>query len=667
MDINDAPTLNSLNKPQKRALIMRDQLRFDEQHHLDSFIEGLSYNEPPAYKRINGTIYPPLVMATLKDTATRFDLGNVHFESDVILPNGIYRAYLTVENGRFEIRTEDALPEDEDNLDSVPIHVFIAKNMVPMFETKFKAIYARMKQINEVRQAAFHSVQKPVEQFLAGETLARLDPDQSAQNVFSSQVTTSKKRRPGEAVNKHTSNKRKRIGLDTIPQDAKTATFDTIPEKIKIDLFDNVIKTALPNFDNLMMASWNVVSVYSNVGTDFPELHKSIVELKSVLQDFEDGFGSKRARKELPMRRDLAPPPRDGAGGTDDANGFGGSNVATGRLLIESAPEPIQDGANDAVAPQDDADNTAQQDANNDDLYDEPELAATGAQRDDMPPPNLMQMIKRHDDAGEQDSENDNDNDNDNDDTEPLPAPRASSTATRRASIFRSTPEQHTRRVTESPLFERENPTPSPELIRRRTDYTSSISTKPPKPKLRHNFPSISISKLKPEPKLRHTLAGAVQPPSTSSSTHTSPTPTSSPAPPTKKRSLAEISTSDLRAAYKKRKAELIATFDGNHNVPQQYRVQMQKMMAEIKGREKLEAEEDDEGEDEDGSEGGLGVRNGGGGKGGGGGGVLGKSVLGVKKRSGNGDGGNGGMGSAPVAPMMHVRKEGGAGGRRLG
>jgi hypothetical protein len=169
MDLHDAPTLNSLNKPQKRALIMRDQLRFDAQHHLDSFIEGIAYVEPPAYKRINGSIHPKLVMVTLKDTATHFDLGNVHFQNDFILPNGIYRAYLTFENGRFEIRTEDPLPTDEDNLDSVPIHVFIAKNMVPMFERKFRAIYARMKQVNEVRQAAFDSAQKPIEDFRAGE------------------------------------------------------------------------------------------------------------------------------------------------------------------------------------------------------------------------------------------------------------------------------------------------------------------------------------------------------------------------------------------------------------------------------------------------------------------------------------------------------------------
>ena len=170
MDPMDAPTLNNLNKPQKRALILRDQLRYLDQRHLDTFIEGIAHDEPPAYKRINGTVYPALVMTTLKDTATRFDLGNVHFENDVVLPNGIYRAFLTFENGRFEIRTEDALPADEANLDSVPIHVFIAKNMVHMFEGKFKAVFARMKQVNEVRQAAFNSVvNKPVEQFQEGE------------------------------------------------------------------------------------------------------------------------------------------------------------------------------------------------------------------------------------------------------------------------------------------------------------------------------------------------------------------------------------------------------------------------------------------------------------------------------------------------------------------
>lgn len=169
MDMVNAPTLNSLNKPQKRALIMRDQLRFETEHRLDDFIQGIAPIEPPAYKSINGTVYPALEQVTLKDIATRFYLGNVHFENDASLGNGIYQAYLTFEDGRFEIRTAEALPVDEDNLYSVPIHAFIAKNMVPMFEDKFKAIHKRVQQINEVREAAFKSAEKPVEQFKEGE------------------------------------------------------------------------------------------------------------------------------------------------------------------------------------------------------------------------------------------------------------------------------------------------------------------------------------------------------------------------------------------------------------------------------------------------------------------------------------------------------------------
>jgi hypothetical protein len=165
----EAPTFYSLNKPQKRALLLRDQLRYTDAHHLDSFIEGVGDPEPPAYRRSNGAIYPPLVMVTLKDSATRFDLGNVHFENDISRANGIYHAFLTVENGSIELRTEQALPADDANLDSVPIHVFIARTMVSMFEAKFKAIWARRSQINELRQVAFDMTDQPVEEFQEGE------------------------------------------------------------------------------------------------------------------------------------------------------------------------------------------------------------------------------------------------------------------------------------------------------------------------------------------------------------------------------------------------------------------------------------------------------------------------------------------------------------------
>jgi hypothetical protein len=167
----EAPTFHSLNKPQKRALMLRDRLRYIDNKHLESFISSLSENEPPNYKRINGTVQPPLVLAILKPTAIRYDLGNVHFDSNEHGPPGIYRAYLTVEDGSFELRTEDAIPADEANLESVPIHIFIAKTMVSMFETKFKAIWTRMKQINDIRQVAFDMAGKTQEQeqFRAGE------------------------------------------------------------------------------------------------------------------------------------------------------------------------------------------------------------------------------------------------------------------------------------------------------------------------------------------------------------------------------------------------------------------------------------------------------------------------------------------------------------------
>jgi hypothetical protein len=164
----DAPTFHSLNKPQKRALILRDQLRYTSATHLDSFIQGINDPEPPAYRRINGTIYPPLVMVMLKDTATRYDLGNVHFENDVSGANGVHHAYLTVENGAFELRTEEALPWDDANLASVPIHVFIARTMVSMFEAKFQAIWARKNQINELRQVAFNMPSQPADEFQEG-------------------------------------------------------------------------------------------------------------------------------------------------------------------------------------------------------------------------------------------------------------------------------------------------------------------------------------------------------------------------------------------------------------------------------------------------------------------------------------------------------------------
>ena len=165
-NIADVPTLACLNKPQKRALILRDQLRYLEPAHLDTFLIGVTTDEPPTYKNVNGAVYPPLAQVTIKEEATSFDLGNVQFPEE---GGAIYRACLTVEDERFEMRTEDALPKDDAELASVCIHRFVAENMFPLFKAKYKAIHARMEKINEARRVAYNMLDHPPAKFEDGE------------------------------------------------------------------------------------------------------------------------------------------------------------------------------------------------------------------------------------------------------------------------------------------------------------------------------------------------------------------------------------------------------------------------------------------------------------------------------------------------------------------
>jgi len=164
-DLSDVPTLACLNKPQKRALILRDQLRYLEPPHLDTFLDGITTDEPPTYKSVNGAVYPSFEQVTIKEEATRFDLGNVQFPEE---GGATFHAYLTVEDGRFEMRTEDALPRDDADLASVAIHRFVAENMFPLFKTKYKAVHARMEKINEARRVAYNMLSHPPAKFEDG-------------------------------------------------------------------------------------------------------------------------------------------------------------------------------------------------------------------------------------------------------------------------------------------------------------------------------------------------------------------------------------------------------------------------------------------------------------------------------------------------------------------
>lgn len=180
----EAPTFSSLNKPQKRALILRDRLRYRDPRHLDTYIEGITNDEPPTYGLLNGIVHPPLTLVTLKDTATRFDVGNVLFPEE---NNAVHCVHFEVEDGHIEVHTKDALDHDDANLDSVAIHQFIAGTMVPMFKDKFLAILARKNKINEARRAAYNMPKQPPAPIVEGKTLKRFDSTWVSQTSDKSQ------------------------------------------------------------------------------------------------------------------------------------------------------------------------------------------------------------------------------------------------------------------------------------------------------------------------------------------------------------------------------------------------------------------------------------------------------------------------------------------------
>lgn len=87
---------------------------------------------------------------------------------------------------------------------------------------------------------------------------------------------------------------------------------------MKIELFNSIAKTAFPNFDNLMTAAWNVVSIYSACGSEFRDLHSAIVVLKDVLRDFDEAFGRRGDRTTPSYRYDFGGSSRFGSSGCHD-------------------------------------------------------------------------------------------------------------------------------------------------------------------------------------------------------------------------------------------------------------------------------------------------------------------------------------------------------------
>ena len=161
--------------------------------------------------------------------------------------------------------------------------------------------------------------------------------------------------------------------METIPDNVKSETFNTIPTQIKVDLFNNIVKTAFPNFDNLIVASWNVVSVYANIGSDFPELHKAVVELKGALEEFESAYAPPRT-KAGKGRKEATP---------NQQNGENGSRTATPVKEARSTPVPV---ARSNVTVKTQADQHYQEDEDD--------------SQHQVPPPRVLQTSQQHQDEG---------------------------------------------------------------------------------------------------------------------------------------------------------------------------------------------------------------------------------------------------------------------------
>jgi hypothetical protein len=187
----------------------------------------------------------------------------------------------------------------------------------------------------------------------------------SAGNVDNSSTSsTTRKRTNGEAVSRHPANKRKRIGLDSIPDSTKSQLFERlIPNQFKVELYNAVARSAFPDFDNVLMAAWNVVSLYEHVGTEFGQLHHSITELKGVLVGLDISYRKERVaenniKREAPNKAEQRPPGKESGPGSRDAPPISSNletQVPTGTSEEQQSPSEgnyIQGSSNRPTSPQ---------------------------------------------------------------------------------------------------------------------------------------------------------------------------------------------------------------------------------------------------------------------------------------------------------------------------
>lgn len=149
----DLPHYEHMNRAQRRAFLLRDQLKYEEDSHLDAFIAGICSPEPPQYRRTSSGIQPPYKEVTIKQNTTRFDLGNVEFED-----KSVRRVYLACVEDSFEMHELKPLSEDEDAFNAVPINYHVAQHIMPVYQKKYEAIYARVQRINAMRKHLYEHV-----------------------------------------------------------------------------------------------------------------------------------------------------------------------------------------------------------------------------------------------------------------------------------------------------------------------------------------------------------------------------------------------------------------------------------------------------------------------------------------------------------------------------
>jgi hypothetical protein len=455
-----------------------------------------------------------------------------------------------------------------------------------------------------------------------------------------------------------------------------------------VDLFNSIVKTAFPNFDNLMIAAWNVVTIYTACGSDFPDLHKAIVDLKGVLQDYDESVGQRVDRATPKYRHDFGGPSRDGANGDGDQDRNRMQDPdrdqdreddgvdPNGSLFGTPMPTLEHNGASDAAHLDDtNADDPAQ-------LQDDTGEQTGDMEKSEMPLSRPLQSSPPHPES---------DGDDDEDDQVPAVDPHLARTLEDHSTVRQSAshymaethtggsipisadsspgqqytrvPREHGKKVQEHDIDNSDHEDralvtlqhTSPGLARRREESASSIDKKS-----HEELPLGKDSTTSTTQNAAATMVASVDKTDSYSERdqqtpqlhdHPTPTPSTTPTPKSrnkKQRDSSEYSVAQLEKKYQERKSHVLGTFGYDMSkVPERNRNALRKMEDFIEQRKKEEAQKKaDKKNGTPGEAGRSGFNNGG--MFGNYAGIptsnyLGKSVLGAKKPTG----------VAPVAPMF--------------